>query len=57
VIRVWYEPGAAFRARITTTSDVAAGAVRSSAASTPEEVVAAVTGWLAKLPRPEPDGE
>ncbi len=48
VVRVWTDPaeGAALRARVTRTLDVAHGEAKITAAATPEQVASAVEGWL-----------
>ncbi len=46
VVRVWVEPDGGFRARITTTDDVAERDEVVTAAASPEAVLTAVREWL-----------
>ena len=46
VLRLWIEPGAGIRVRITRTSDVESGQSTTSYASTIPQVIALVQTWV-----------
>jgi hypothetical protein len=52
VLRLWIEPGAGLRVRITRTSDVETSESATSYASTQAEVIALVQTWLDDMASP-----
>jgi hypothetical protein len=52
VLRLWIEPGAGLRVRITRTKDVEANASTTSYASTRAEVLGLVQDWLDEMASP-----
>ena len=52
VLRLWIEPGAGLRVRITRTTDVESNASSTSYASTRAEVLGLVQDWLDEMASP-----
>jgi len=52
VLRLWIEPGAGLRVRITRTTDVESNASATSYASTRAEVTSLVQDWLDEMASP-----
>jgi hypothetical protein len=52
VLRLWIEPGAGLRVRITRTKDVESNASTTSYASTRAEVMGLVQDWLDEMASP-----
>jgi hypothetical protein len=52
VLRLWIEPGAGLRVRITRTTDVESNASSTSYASTRPEVLGLVQDWLDEMASP-----
>lgn len=57
VLRLWIEPGAGLRVRITRTKDVESNASTTSYASTGAEVLGLVQDWLDEMASPLVGGE